>query len=67
MVILTEWDEFRALDFDRISMLLEGNVLVDLRNSYTPEDMVKRGFSYTCVGQADSATKQNRVFNKGIF
>ena len=51
MVILTEWDQFRALDLDRIKASLTDNVVVDLRNIYLPEDMVKRGFTYTSIGR----------------
>jgi len=51
MVILTEWDQFRALDLERIKSALKGNVVVDLRNIYTPEDMAKRGFAYTSIGR----------------
>ena len=51
MVIITEWDQFRALDLDRVKALLKGDVVVDLRNIYAPEDMHKRGFNYTSVGR----------------
>ena len=51
MVILTEWDQFRALDLDRIKAALKDNVVVDLRNIYIPEDMTKRGFTYTSIGR----------------
>lgn len=51
MVILTEWDQFRALDFERIKSSLNGDVVVDLRNIYSPEDMAKRGFTYTSIGR----------------
>ena len=51
MVIITEWDQFRALDLDRVKSLLSTNTVVDLRNIYSPEDMEKRGFSYTSVGR----------------
>ena len=51
MVIITEWDQFRALDLDRVKTLLKGDVVVDLRNIYAPEDMAKRGFDYISVGR----------------
>jgi len=51
MVIITEWDQFRALDFNRVKELLKDNIIVDLRNIYSPEDMEKRGFAYTSVGR----------------
>ena len=51
MVIVTEWDQFRALDLDRIKSALNGDVVVDLRNIYSPEDMAARGFAYTSIGR----------------
>ena len=39
LVILTEWDQFRALDFDRVKSLLKTPVLIDLRNIYTPDEI----------------------------
>ena len=51
MVLITEWDQFRALDFDRVKKLLKAPVVVDLRNVYQPSDMQRRGFSYTSVGR----------------
>ena len=51
LVIITEWDQFRALDLDRLKLLMNRPVLVDLRNIYKPDDMRARGFSYTSVGR----------------
>jgi UDPglucose 6-dehydrogenase len=51
MVILTEWDQFRALDLDRVKMLLRKPVVIDLRNVYKPADMVARGFTYVSIGR----------------
>lgn len=50
-VIVTEWDQFRALDFDRVKTMMRGDVLVDLRNIYMPDDMRGRGFTYESVGR----------------
>jgi len=52
LVIITEWDQFRALDLDRIKLLMNKPVLVDLRNIYKPADMRALGFTYTSVGRA---------------
>ncbi|HEX6866550.1 MAG TPA: UDP-glucose/GDP-mannose dehydrogenase family protein [Caulobacteraceae bacterium] len=52
LVILTEWDQFRALDIDRVKLLMRRPVVVDLRNIYRPDDMRARGFTYTSVGRA---------------
>jgi UDPglucose 6-dehydrogenase len=51
LVIITEWDQFRALDLDRIKLLMNRPALVDLRNIYQPADMRARGFDYTSVGR----------------
>ncbi len=52
LVILTEWDQFRALDLDRVKILMRAPVVVDLRNIYRPGDMRARGFSYSSIGRA---------------
>jgi UDPglucose 6-dehydrogenase len=51
LVIITEWNQFRALDMDRLKTLLKQPVLVDLRNIYKPADMRQAGFSYYSVGR----------------
>ena len=52
LVIVTEWNAFRALDLKRIKAALAAPVVVDLRNIYRPDDMRKRGFQYFSVGRA---------------
>jgi UDPglucose 6-dehydrogenase len=52
LVILTEWDQFRALDFNRVKLLMNQPVVIDLRNIYPPDDMRARGFNYTSIGRA---------------
>ena len=52
LVIITEWDQFRALDFDRVKLLMNAPVLVDLRNIYKPADVRARGFKYASIGRA---------------
>ena len=51
VVILTEWDQFRALDLDRIKLLMNAPVMVDLRNVYDPDAMAARGFDYRGIGR----------------
>ena len=51
VVILTEWDQFRALDLTRVKRLMRQPVMVDLRNVYRPEDMRARGFRYASIGR----------------
>ncbi|MGB6538906.1 MAG: UDP-glucose/GDP-mannose dehydrogenase family protein [Xanthobacteraceae bacterium] len=55
LVIATEWEQFRALDLDRLHGLMASPVIVDLRSIYRPEDMTRHGFAYTCVGRSPSA------------
>ena len=51
LVIITEWHQFRALDLKRVRESMAGDVVVDLRNIYDPEDMARRGFKYTSIGR----------------
>jgi UDPglucose 6-dehydrogenase len=51
VVILTEWNEFRALDLKTAKRLLKRPLMVDLRNIYRPDEMAKAGFSYVSVGR----------------
>jgi UDPglucose 6-dehydrogenase len=51
LVIVTEWDEFRALDLDRIAASLKGKVLVDLRNVYDRQEAQEAGLVYYGVGR----------------
>ena len=51
MVLVTEWDAFRALDLSRVKALLKQPVVVDLRNVYRPEEMARHGLSYSGIGR----------------
>jgi UDPglucose 6-dehydrogenase len=51
MVVLTEWNQFRGLDLERVRSLLARPIAVDLRNIYEPSDMTALGFSYTSIGR----------------
>ena len=52
LAILTEWNEFRALDLDKVRGLMKAPVMIDLRNIYNPDDMAEAGFDYTCIGKS---------------
>jgi len=52
LVIVTEWDEFRALDLDRIAGLLASPLLVDLRNIYPPAEAARAGLTLVGIGKA---------------
>jgi UDPglucose 6-dehydrogenase len=51
LAIVTEWDAFRALDFERLKETMAEPVLVDLRNIYEPRDVSRQGFRYFGVGR----------------
>ena len=51
LVIVTEWNQYRNLDFERVKKLLTSPVFFDLRNIYKRKDMEEKGFSYYAVGQ----------------
>ena len=55
LVIATEWEQFRALDLERLRDLMDCPVVVDLRNIYRPEEMHRYGFTYTGVGRSLAA------------
>jgi UDPglucose 6-dehydrogenase len=51
LIIATEWNQFRALDMERVKSLLKEPKIADLRNVYEPEDMRELGFDYVGVGR----------------
>ena len=51
LVIITEWNQFRALDFGRLKSVMKAPVLVDLRNIYRHDEVTKHGFAYTSIGR----------------
>ena len=51
LVIVTEWELFRALDLDRLKQAMAQPVVVDLRNVYRPDEMARAGFVYDSIGR----------------
>ncbi|HLM01328.1 MAG TPA: UDP-glucose/GDP-mannose dehydrogenase family protein [Pyrinomonadaceae bacterium] len=51
LVIITEWNQFRALDMEKVKTLLKSPKIADLRNIYEPKDMRELGFDYIGVGR----------------
>jgi UDPglucose 6-dehydrogenase len=51
LVIVTEWEQFRALDLERIKVSMVSPLLIDLRNIYRPDEMAKAGFTYVSIGR----------------
>jgi UDPglucose 6-dehydrogenase len=66
LVIVTEWEQFRALDLERLRDLMACPVLVDLRNIYRPDDMNRLGFAYASVGRPLTASTfwEPRLLNR---
>lgn len=52
LVIITEWNEFRALDFGQLGAVMRARVLVDLRNVYRPDEVRALGFQYSSIGRS---------------
>jgi UDPglucose 6-dehydrogenase len=55
LVIVTEWEQFRALDFNRLKTIMEKPTLVDLRNVYRPDEIARHGFGYESIGRAKTS------------
>lgn len=51
VIIMTEWNEYRSLDLEKVKKSMNGNLFIDLRNVYDPEAIRKAGFEYTGVGR----------------
>ena len=59
LVVLTEWNEFRAVDLKELRKVMRGNVLVDLRNVYSPAQAKDVGFAYRGVGRGKIQSGSN--------
>lgn len=53
LLVITEWNQFRNPDFDRVKASLTAPILFDGRNLYAPRNMAEAGFAYFCVGRKD--------------
>ena len=51
LIILTEWNEFRALDISKVKKLLYRPIIIDFRNIYNPDELFKQGMEYYSVGR----------------
>jgi UDPglucose 6-dehydrogenase len=51
LVLVTEWNEFRELDFARLKKTMRGDVFIDCRNVYRPDRMAEKGFKYESFGR----------------
>ncbi len=57
LVLITEWNEFRAINPARLRKTMCGRVMVDLRNVYDPVAMRQAGFDYHCVGRPENVQR----------
>ena len=62
-MVVTEWNEFRALDLNTLKGRMRGDVLVDLRNIYLPAQARAAGLNYTSIGQGKSSKS---IDGKGV-
>ncbi|MFZ3013787.1 MAG: UDP binding domain-containing protein, partial [Nitrospira sp.] len=60
VVIMTEWNVFRTLDFEKLKSIMRVPVLLDLRNVYDPERVGAAGFKYVSVGRMARSPKSTR-------
>ncbi len=51
VVLMTEWNQYRALDLGRLHSIMRSPLFIDLRNVYDPDQLKRHGFRYTGVGR----------------
>lgn len=66
IVLMTEWKQFRFLDFEEILASMEGHAFFDGRNQYVPEEMAAKGFDYHCIGQPPAFARHAYNFETPI-
>jgi len=54
LVVVTEWKQFRSLDFDLLRSQLKQPVIFDGRNLYQPEELTEQGFTYYAIGRGNN-------------
>ena len=62
VVIMTEWDEFRALDLPALGPIMEAPILIDLRNIYSPAEVAAAGFTYHGIGRMPARTSSENIY-----
>jgi UDPglucose 6-dehydrogenase len=66
IVIVTEWNEFRSLDFPRLRALMVSPLLVDLRNIYRSSEIEKHGFAYVSIGRSETGADPQGVGHRTV-
>ena len=61
LVIVTEWNAFRALDLGRLARIMNTPVMVDLRNIYRSQDVRAKGFSYRGIGTDPGTSEPDKA------
>lgn len=61
VVVLTEWNVYRGLDLDKLAKLMTGNEIIDLRNIYSPEQVLGAGLNYTSIGKPPVMTRDDKL------
>jgi UDPglucose 6-dehydrogenase len=61
LILVTEWNEFRALDLERVKRLMRRPLVIDLRNIYKPEEMIAAGLAYHSIGRPGRATPTKKL------
>jgi hypothetical protein len=60
-VIVTEWDEFRQVDWKRLRSIVEHPLVIDGRNMFVPEEISRQGFRYVSIGRGSAAPPPSAV------
>ena len=64
IVIVTEWDEFRQVDWDRLRSIVEQPLIIDGRNMFIPEEIRQQGFRYVSIGRIDALAPQSLMVDE---
>ena len=60
-MIVTEWEQFRALDFDRLKKVMAAPVLIDLKNVYQPDELSRAGFRFEGIGRPSLPSEPDAI------